>query len=215
MMPKVVNLVGRRFGRLLVISEAEKRNGRKQYQCRCDCGNEKTITSAGLLHGKTRSCGCLRVEKTRSRNTKRFSESSRRNQTMYRRYHSMLQRCENPANPNWKNYGARGIHVCDRWRASYDAFLQDMGSPPFDGYTIERIDNDSGYSPENCVWASRKTQLRNQRRSIIIEIDGVKLHAKDWADKTGCCYETITKHYREGGIEQATAFVAEYVPWRW
>lgn len=119
----------------------------------------------------------------------------------------MIQRCENPKNPYWKNYGGRNIHVCDRWRNSFDAFLADMGDPPTPEHTIERIDNDAGYSPENCRWAFRSEQLRNQRRSINVTIDGRTMNAREWSAETGINYQKITRAFRTGGLEKAKALI--------
>ncbi len=210
-MPKKLNLTGKRFGRLVVLSEAEKNNGRVRYKCLCDCGTEVITESSYLVQGKKKSCGCLRKEVTIARSKARYSETSKRNTKLYHRYHSMYQRCTNPNNPSWHNYGGRGITMCDRWLSSYDNFLADMGEPPTEKHTLERIDNNLGYSPENCMWADRKTQLRNQRRSIIITWNGITRHAKDWCEMYSIPYQRLTKEYRRGGIDGATKFVSQHL----
>lgn len=206
-MPKIMDRTGERHGRLLVVAEAGKIGGRKTYLCACDCGNEKVIQSSYLQSGKVQSCGCLRAEMSAARGRARFSAESKRNQALYRRWATMKQRCENRKNPFFKNYGARGITVCEAWRDSYDAFLADMGQPPSAKHTLERIDNDAPYSPENCRWALPSEQLRNQRRTILITVGDETLSAKDWAAKTGVSYQRITRAFRQHGIEAATELV--------
>jgi hypothetical protein len=207
-MPKHIDLVGQRFGRLVVIGEAGKINSRKSYHCLCDCGGKKTATSSALRNDGTMSCGCLRAENNRRMAAGRVNPLAKRGQLIYKRWGSMKQRCTNPKNPFYKNYGARGIFVCAEWLDSYDAFIRDMGLPPTEKHTLERIDNDGPYAPENCRWALRGEQLRNQRKTILIEIKGEKLAAVDWAKRTGIHYQKITKEFRVNGIDGATALVA-------
>lgn len=206
-MPKIIDLTGQKFGRLTAVSATLGSDGRKDWFCRCDCGGEKTVPSIRLRTGKTQSCGCLRAEVARATADARSVAEARRKDPLYHRWASMIQRCHNPANPSFKNYGARGIFVCDRWREDFGNFFADMGAPPSGQHTIERIDNDGAYEPENCRWALRADQLRNQRRSIVIEIAGRSLPAKDWAAELGISYQAITKRYRQGGTAAATEFV--------
>jgi hypothetical protein len=207
-MPKILDLTGQKFGRLLVKSEAQQIAGRKAYLCLCDCGAEKVLRSSYLQSGNVRSCGCLRSEANAAAGERRKVPGAKRHQALYHRWATMKQRCENPGNPFFKNYGGRGITVCEAWRTSFDAFLADMGEPPTDAHTLERIDNDGSYSPENCRWALRSEQLRNQRRTILITIDGETMAAKDWAARTGVSYQSMTKAFRTGGIDAVTAMVA-------
>lgn len=97
----------------------------------------------------------------------------------------MIQRCHNPNNPAYKNYGGRGITVCDRWRESFDAFLEDVGPRPSPEHTIERKKNAIGYEPGNCVWATRAVQARNTRQNVLLTVDDVTLCREDWAKRIG------------------------------
>jgi hypothetical protein len=206
-MPKVINLTGQQIGRLLVLREDKQHNGRKTWLCRCECGNEKVVSSAALNHNRTRSCGCLRAETAIERSRERTNPDAKRNSTLYHRWACMIQRCENQNNPSWHNYGGRSIKVCEAWRNSYDVFIADMGQPPTAKHTIERIDNNGDYTPENCQWALRSVQLRNQRRSIIATVEGKTLSAKDWAEQYGIPYSRITKEYRRGGIDAVEQYI--------
>ena len=206
-MPKLIDLTGERFGRLVVVRKVDNIKSRSAYLCRCDCGADKAIPAAYLRHGGVKSCGCLRNEASSARGKLRYSDSSRRNMSMYKRWVSVIQRCENPNNPFFKNYGARGIRMCEQWRSDFDLFLADMGDPPTQKHTIERIDNNGPYSPQNCKWALRSTQLRNRRNNITICIGGEKRIAKDWAAMLGVPYQRLTYAYRTKGICAAEAII--------
>lgn len=115
----------------------------------------------------------------------------------YRCWLDMKQRCNNPRSQQYKNYGARGISVCDRWMESFDNFLLDMGEKPI-ALTIDRIDNSKGYSPDNCRWATKRDQSRNQRTTVLITFNGLTMCRRDWAKKTGL-HETTIQYRMNAG----------------
>jgi hypothetical protein len=152
----LTDLTGSTFGRLQVIDRAADRGNRKVYWlCRCECGQSTETMGDSLKKGLTKSCGCLRKEGRSTHGGADLAE--------YDVWCKMKARCLNPHDEAYKNYGERGITVCDRWKDDFSAFLSDMGRRPESHLTIERVDNDKGYSPDNCIWATRAVQNRNQR----------------------------------------------------
>lgn len=141
-----------KYGRLEVLGVAEAQNGRPHLKC--ECGKIVTVDRADLHSGNTKSCGCLHREITTTHGMTKTSE--------YNTWKGIIQRCTNLNNPAHKDYGGRGITVCPEWLHSFENFFKDMGVKPI-GFTIERTDNDLGYSKKNCIWATRAEQQRNQR----------------------------------------------------
>jgi hypothetical protein len=163
-MTQPVDVIGQRFGRYLVIATSDKRTKamKQMVMCKCDCGTEREVVVGNLRSSLTTSCGCWKNEKTSARRKKHgFSKT-----TMYHRYRSMIRRCYDPLHNEFHNYGNRGIKVCSRWLESVENYIEDMGFPPFKEAQVDRINNDGGYSKENCRWATPQENSLNKRKKI-------------------------------------------------
>lgn len=152
-MGKLIDLTGRKFGRLMV-AERNRNGSDTNWYCLCDCGKTVSVRSSHLRYGAIKSCGCLAIETQTSHGMTKTPT--------YNSWKRMVQRCTNKRNLGFKNYGGRNIDICEHW-LTFENFFEDMGKRP-KGFTIERISNDRGYSKENCEWATIKTQLNNTRR---------------------------------------------------
>lgn len=196
------DLTGVGFGRLTVVGEASSRRqpcGKLQryWRCRCVCGKESEVLQANLNSGHTTSCGCrmrqLAEISMRCLNTRHGQSRTR----LYGIWIAMRKRCEYLHHIHYASYGGRGISVCVRW-LEFEAFRADMGEPPSDKHSIERKDNDLGYFPENCVWATATEQGRNKRNNHVIEYNGLRLTMADWSRRLEVSENTIRERLRRG-----------------
>lgn len=189
--PPTTFKVGDRYGRLVIVAEAGRQsNGSRAALCRCDCGAETTVRFSRLATGSTKSCGCLAAETHR---THGMSESS-----TFVSWMSMLNRCYNEKTPNYANYGARGIAVCQRWRESFENFLADMGERP-EGKTLDRYpDKNGNYEPENCRWATYQEQNRNRRSNSLLTYNGVTKCIAEWAAEFNVNADAISWRLKRG-----------------
>lgn len=197
-----VDLVGMRFGRLVVLRRGDRNKSRKyNWECVCDCGNFKTAPTDVLRSGNTKSCGCLRREITaqRDRMRKKHGLSRTPEHAVWRQ---MMKRCLDERDRSFGNYGARGITVCKEW-FDFERFLADMGIRPSIDHQIDRKDNGKGYSKENCRWVTRTQNMRNKRNTIWLILDGKKVTTGEASEKTGVKYKTI-KTRLSAGLTQET-----------
>lgn len=170
-----IDYVGDKFGRLTAIAEADPKPRKDRpgstircMECICECGTSTFVTVPDLKSGNTTSCGCAATEARKANKTHGMAQSVSRNgraSNEYEIWNGIIGRCEQPKHSSYKYYGARGIKMCDRWRKNFENFYADMGPRPSKQHSIDRIDNDGDYAPENCRWATGKTQFRNSRIS--------------------------------------------------
>lgn len=182
---------GTRYGRLVALWPCSEDNN-KRWFFRCDCGALRDYYTGNVLSGVTRSCGCLNTERRREKgkNVTHGMKGSRE----YRIWSGMLSRCRAEDSDHKTRYFDRGISVCDRW-LKFEAFFEDMGfCPP--GGTIDRINNDAGYSPSNCRWADVKTQQNNRSTNVLIQHNGRTMTISQWADELAMPYEKLYRRIR-------------------
>lgn len=191
---KSLDLNGKRFGRLVVVSEEGRdRHGRRLYKVRCDCGVEKILPHTYLNSGQTRSCGCLKREIVSDRNR---THGMRQSPT-YKAWAAMKTWCSNPNQDFYHRYGGRGITVCERWLHSFENFLADMGEKP-EGMTLERKNSDGYYEPSNCVWATPKEQANNTSRNHYVEWRGETKTLVQWAEEIGLTQDALRNRLKRG-----------------
>lgn len=190
--------IGTKFTRLTVLSKEDSRKGHTMYRCLCDCGTEKIIRGSALLCKNTSSCGCLNSELAakwgRDSATHKMSKSPEFNS-----WRHLIARCYNKKNAKYKNYGARGIKVCDRWLNSFENFFSDMGKKPSSNHSIDRRDNDGNYEPSNCRWGTMQQQASNKTYTVRIPLSsGATIHQAGLAKELGITPHAIEYHLEKG-----------------
>jgi hypothetical protein len=201
------DFTGHRFGILTVIKFAGKRRGKSGYSkrfwlCRCDCGKTKEIFAREI--DRQQSCGCLHYTLIAKKLTKHGYARQGNQKPEYRVWHGMLDRCTNKHCKSFRNYGDRGITVSDEW-LDFKTFISDMGDRPSKKHTIERKNNELGYSKDNCYWALRSVQSRNRRNNRWIEHGGEKMCITDWSRKLGITLSALQFRLKHWEIGKALA----------
>ena len=188
-------MIGKKFGKLTVVSEMDEkgRQGNTLYSCMCDCGKVKQALGVELRRGGIKSCGACNRDAIRERGVVLYKDR------IYRIWDAMKQRCYNPNNLAYHNYGGRGVGICSEWRHNYLAFLRWSNS---NGYAekleIDRIDNDGDYEPSNCKWSTHTEQQRNRRDNLYITINGVTKCLQEWSIDSGINHGTLQRRYSVG-----------------
>lgn len=194
-MGNFIDLTDKKIGKLTVIKmNGKDKNGHCKWLCQCDCGNTKNVLGTHLIRGNIRSCGCL------SKKNKFLYENKYGNSTNYKRLYSifngMRSRCYNIKDVNYNNYGARGIKIYDKW---INNFFEFMDWAMQNGYkknlTIDRIDNNGNYEPNNCRWTTLKEQENNRRDNVFLKYKGKVKTLKQWAETIGISYNTLYSRY--------------------
>lgn len=192
-MSRRLDLTGKTFGRLTVSGFGHVRGQRTIWRCVCSCGNLIEVIGKNLANGNTSSCGCLHSDEVRTRLTTHGLTHS----TEFNSWRGMIERCTSPVCGRFKDYGGRGIQVCERW-LSFQAFITDMGMKPTPKHTIERENNEGNYEPGNCIWATRAVQSLNRRANRVLELNGQSKCLKQWAAEYGMDYYTIHSRIKRG-----------------
>lgn len=190
------NLIGRTFGSLTII---EKIHNKKYatYLCKCSCGNQKEIVGNSMIRGLTKSCGCLQ-KKIVSDNFKKHGCVGSKEYNIWK---SMNQRCHNPNNSAFKYYGEKGINVCKEWRNSFETFLKDMGNKP-EGKSLDRINNEDGYSKENCRWADKIQQMNNRSNNRMLTLNNTTQNLQTWAEQLNINHKVLRKRLKDGWSDE-------------
>lgn len=194
-MSKRLNLIGKRFGKLTVTEYIGTKNQRTMWGCVCDCGSYKIVQGKLLNNGKVKSCGCLHS-----------TVNNLHEHRLYRILHSMKQRCYNVKHEAYPRYGGRGITICDKWLNDFMAFYNwSMENGYQDNLSIDRIDNDKGYSPSNCRFVDKETQQRNRRSNLYYTVNNDTHCLKEWCEILNLNYPKIYNRIRKYGwsIEKA------------
>lgn len=199
------NLIGRKFGRLTVVERASNGNrGEVRWKCVCDCGNSNVISRGNNLKGGTaRSCGCLQRERAKEYNSTHGKYKTR----IYNAWNSMKNRCYNQNHPNYKDYGGRGIVLCEEWKNDFMTFCSWAIENGYrDDLTIDRIDVNGIYEPSNCRWVTKTEQCYNKRDNQFVTYNGETLTITEWAEKLGINKKTLWGRLRRLNYDVDKAF---------
>lgn len=196
-----------KFGRLVVIRRDGKFGSQIGWLCRCDCGSEVRVSGTRLRSGHTKSCGCLQREKATAQAVRIGKANRKHGMTStaeWLAWKNMRDRCENPADASYDNYGGRGIKVCERWQA-FENFYADVGPRPSTKHSLDRYPNQNGdYEPGNVRWATGVEQQRNRRDNVLVTFNGETLCVSEWAGKMGIGRQRLWKRLKSGWtVEQA------------
>ena len=200
---------GHVFHRWTVLEFVDRHKRRTRWLCRCECGTMRAVRITDLQRGHAKSCGCLTRERTIARNTTHGLSGT----PEYEAWANMVNRCTNPDHAGWEHYGGRGITVCDRWLGPTGLanFIADMGDRPSSAHSLERDDNDCGYAPENCRWATKKEQMSNTRHCHFVTFRNETRTVTDWANHLGMNPVTLSARLRNRNLtlEQAMTLPVE------
>lgn len=203
----LIDLTGQRFGKLVVERRSIRREHMVYWVCACDCGEKKEVAGAYLKNGKIKSCGCWHREESASRAKRQFERHGLRNTRLYSIWKSMKTRCSNPNFTHYKDYGGRGISVCCEWKPDFLGFYNwAMSSGYDDTLTIDRIDVNGNYCPENCRWAETVEQLYNRRNTVLYDYGGQSLTIRQLSEVSGIAEKTMRDRLKSGwSVERAVS----------
>lgn len=187
-MSRLIDITGKRFNHLVVVKRVEGVDIKSPtWECLCDCGNTTMVRGSNLKSGAVKSCGCLREMKNKSRTTHGMS-----NTRLYREWASIKRRCYTVSDKSYQDYGARGIRMCEEWKSSFESFMEwALNNGYDDSLTIERVNVDEGYSPDNCTWIPWEQQQGNRRNCYAFEYNGEIKNLAEWCRELNLPYSLI------------------------
>jgi len=192
---KLRDFTGQTFGQVTVLNELPRQNTHRMWRCQCVCGRIWAVRDHSLCRQRhIKSCGCLKNQYISEANRTHGQSHT----AVYGIWIDMRKRCQNPKHKFFHHYGGRGIKVCERWNKSFEAFLKDMGERPSRKYSIERVDNDGDYCPENCIWALKIPQANNTRRNHKLTFNGQTLTLAEWGRIITISADAIKQRLRLG-----------------
>ena len=193
--PKMLDITGKRFNMVVALGAVGKNSsGALVWRFECDCGKIFDSTPSHFKSGRNKSCGCIHKDT--------ITKHGYSKNPLYSIYTSMIARCKNPNSTSYHRYGARGISVCDRWLNSFEDFCSDIGDRPSHQHSIDRIDNNKDYYPDNCKWATKKEQARNRRNTKLITHNGRTASIPEWSEITGIPQQLIQTRIRRGWSDE-------------
>lgn len=209
-MSKFIDITGKRFGKLTVLNRSDNsKHGASRWTCMCDCGEKTIVLGSSLKNGRTKSCGCLTVISNKKRSKHGLCDT-----VEYQAWSDMIARCNNPEHASYKNYGGRGITVDTQW-LNFSNFINDMGNKPSSEYSLDRIDNDLGYSKKNCRWTTIDIQNRNKRNSVLLTYNNKSLCLADWVNEEdvkilNLSYNTLHERLLKGWTDEQILTTPKY-----
>ena len=203
-MVKFKDLKGKHFGKLTVIEKIENKGKKVCWKCKCECGNYKDVISCHLLSGAINNCGCLKKDKIKRIKTKHGKSKTK----LFRVWAHMKDRCYREKDKRFRNYGGRGIKICEEWLNKENGFINFYNWAIKNGYkenlSIDRIDNDGNYEPQNCRWTTMKVQANNTTRNHYLTYKGEKHTIAEWSTLTNIQQETIRKRLKRNWTIERT-----------
>lgn len=209
---KAKDITGQRFGRLTALGPVGRDKGSGMiWFCQCDCGNTTTVVQGRLCANRTKSCGCLMKITSKQENGRISATHGMARTPLYNTWKQMIQRCSNPKNSGYANYGGRGIATCAEWRESFESFRDHVTQLPNcgkDGYSLDRINNGKNYEPGNVKWSTPTEQLRNTRVNILLTHNNKTQCVTAWAEELGINKNTLwDRLYRGWSTERALSIL--------
>lgn len=202
-MKRTIDATGKRFGKLTALFQSKYKKGWGYWwRCQCECGNHSDVRIGSLVSGHTKSCGCLILESATRHGFTSRNISDPFKTKVWDAWHSMKQRCDNPKNCNYSNYGARGIKYFEGWRHDFELFFSDIGLPPTLKHSLGRIDNRADYSATNCRWENPIQQGRNRRTNLVVTINGVSKCAQEWSELAGISSTAFISRIKRGWSDE-------------